>query len=452
MNMSKNGSPKVTKMQVFPIAGYDSPTLTLSGCHAPYFTRNIVVLEDETGNRGIGEIHGGEDITKMLESYIPFVVGQEIANYRNVITTIRKNAAAMKGNDGEGLQGLDLKNLKFVVQAEAAVECAMLDLLGKFLNKPMCALLGDGQQRNEVEVLGYLFYIADAGKTDLPYRIEEEPKDEWERIRRQETLTPEGMVQQAKALEARYGFKNFKVKGGVLKGTEEMEAVVALHEAFPEARINIDPNGAWSLAEAIELCKDKLDTISYVEDPCGPEAGFSSREIMNEFKTATRHQVATNMIATNWRQFYHALNSKAVDIVLADPHFWTLNGSVRMAQILNDWGLTWGSHLNNHFDITLATFAQCAAAAPGNITPIDTHWIWQDGQELCDDTVLIQDGVIKITDKPGLGIEINMEKLLEAHQLYQSMDPKYRDRDDSIAMQYFIEDWQFDSKKPCFVR
>jgi len=97
------------------------------------------------------------------------------------------------------------------------------------------------------------------------------------------------MVQQAKALEARYGFKNFKVKGGVLKGTEEMEAVVALHEAFPEARINIDPNGAWSLAEAIELCKDKLDTISYVEDPCGPEAGFSSREIMNEFKTATRH-------------------------------------------------------------------------------------------------------------------------------------------------------------------
>lgn len=444
--------PKIMKMAVYPVAGYDSMTLTLSGAHAPYFTRNIVVLEDETGQRGVGEIHGGEDITKMLESYIPLVEGQKIADYRQVITTIRKKGWLAKGNDGQGLQGLDLKNMKFVVQAEAAVECAMLDLLGKHLNMPMCTLLGDGRQRAEVEVLGYLFYIADCEKTDLPYLVESSCKDKWDELRRKETLTPEEIVAQAKAVKERYGFNNFKLKGGVFSGEAEMKAIEALHDAFPDARINIDPNGAWSLEEAIDLCKDKLSMISYVEDPCGPEQGFSSREIMSEFKTATRHQVATNMIATNWRQFYHALETKAVDIVLADPHFWTLNGSIRMAQILADFGLTWGSHSNNHFDISLAVFAQCAAAALGKITPIDTHWIWQDGQALCKDPLVIRDGKIKVTDKPGLGIEIDMEKLESAHHLYQKIEKKYRDRDDSLAMQYLIKGWMFDSSRPCLVR
>lgn len=449
--MGKNRTPLITNMEVYPVAGYDSALLTLSGCHAPYFTRNIVILEDETGNKGIGEIHGSEDITKMLESYKPFVIGQEIVNYRGVIRAIRCGGWKVEGDTGEGLQELDLSNLKFVVQAEAAIECAMLDLLGKYLNMPIAALLGDeGIQRTEVEFLGYLFYIADPEEIPLGYIVETDIKDDWDLVRRQKTLTPEDIVKQAKAASDRYGFKNFKLKGGVLRGEEEMEAVVALKETFPDARINIDPNGAWSLEEAIRLCKGKKHILTYVEDPCGPEQGFSSREIMVEFKNATGIPVATNMIATNWRQFYHAASLRAVDIVLADPHFWTLNGSIRMAYLLNDWGLTWGSHSNNHFDITLATFVQVAAAAPGNITPIDTHYIWQDGQELCDDSPKIENGKIKLPDKPGLGVEINMDKLMKAHELYKKIP--YHDRDDSIAMQYLIKDWQFDPNKPCLVR
>ena len=451
--MEKKGTPKVKSMTVYPIAGYDSALLTLSGCHSPYFTRNVVVLEDETGNKGIGEIHGGEAITEMLESYKPMVIGAEIADYRKVITEIRAKGQKAKGDTGEGLQGLNISNLKFVVQAEAAVECAMLDLLGKFLNKPIAALLGDGGiQRREVPFLGYLFYTADPKKIDMPYLIETDCKDSWEKIRRKETLTPEGIVEQAKALYERYGFKDFKLKGGVLKGEEEMKAVEALHKTFPEARVNIDPNGAWSLEEAVKLCQNKHSVVAYMEDPCGPEAGFSSREIMSEFKTATNLKVATNMIATNWRQFYHAASEHSVDIILADPHFWTLNGSIRMAYLLKDWGLTWGSHSNNHFDITLATFAQVAAAAPGNITPVDTHYIWQDGQRITKNPPVIKNGVIEITDKPGLGVEIDMEKLLKAHELYKTMPEKYRSRDDSLAMQYLIKDWKYDSKKPCMVR
>ena len=142
-------------------------------------------------------------------------------------------------------------------------------------------------------------------------------------------LTHEQIVEQACCLQEKYGYRNFKLKGGVFSGDYEMETVRALKKQFPEGRINIDPNGAWSLEEELSvLCKDMHGILSYVEDPCGPEAGFSSREIMAEFKNATNLPVATNMIATNWRQFYHAAALKAVDIVLADPHFWGLEGSL----------------------------------------------------------------------------------------------------------------------------
>ena len=132
--------------------------------------------------------------------------------------------------------------------------------------------------------------------------------------------------------------------------------------------------------------------MAYAEDPCGAEDGFSGREVMAEFRRATGLPTATNMIATDWRQLAHALQLQAVDIPLADPHFWTMQGSVRVAQTCNDWGLTWGSHSNNHFDISLAMVTHTAAAAPGRVTAIDTHWIWQDGQRLTKEPFLIRDG------------------------------------------------------------
>lgn len=198
----------------------------------------------------------------------------------------------------------------------------------------------------------------------------------------------------------------------MLKGAEEIKAIKALHEAFPEARITLDPNGAWSLKEAISLCKDMHGILAYAEDPCGAENGFSGREVMAEFRKATGLPTATNMIATDWRQMQHSIALNSVSIPLADPHFWTMEGSVRVAQMCNEFGLTWGSHSNNHFDISLAMFSHVAAAAPGNITAIDTHWIWQDGQDLTKNAHKIVGGEITVPkDVPGLGIEIDMDKL-----------------------------------------
>ncbi|PNV60198.1 glucarate dehydratase [Clostridium sp. chh4-2] len=446
----EKGTPVVVDMQVIPVAGHDSMLMTLSGAHGPFFTRNLVILKDSAGHTGIGEIHGGDYTCDALTSCIPLVVGKQIGTYRKILDSIHKASSRSAEDDGEGIQSLDISKLKFVVKAEWAIECALLDLLGQYLDLPVCELLGDGKQRDKVETLGYLFYVSDKKKADLPYLDECYSVDPWFKLRREEMLTPERIVEQACTLNDKYGFKNFKLKGGVLAGAEEMEAIKALKKQFPEGRINIDPNGAWSLEEAVRICKPMEGVLTYIEDPCGPEAGFSSREIMAEFKNAVNLPVATNMIATDWRQFYHAAALKSVDIVLADPHFWGFGGSVRMAQILNDWGLTWGSHSNNHFDITLTAFAHVAAAAPGNPTALDTHWIWQDGQNLLDDTPQIKDGYLEVPTKPGLGVTINMDKVMEANKLYNQLP--YHDRNDAEAMQYLIPNWKFDSKKPCLVR
>jgi glucarate dehydratase len=442
-----NVTPVVTEMEVYPVAGRDSMLLNLSGAHGAYFTRNVVILKDSSGNVGVGEVPGGEGIRKTLEDAKPLILGQSIGNYNNILNSIRKTFA---GRDAGG-RGLQTFDLRITIHAVTAVEAALLDLLGKYLNVPVAALLGEGQQRDKVKTLGYLFYIGDPNKTDLPYYRDSESDEEWYRIRHEEALTPEAVVRLAEASQKLYGFKDFKLKGGVLEGKEEIKAIKALKERFPDARITVDPNGAWSLAEAVELCRDMHGILAYAEDPCGAENGYSGREVMAEFRRQTGLPTATNMISTDWRQMGHTISLQSVDIPLADPHFWTMQGSVRVAQMCNEWGLTWGSHSNNHFDISLAMFTHVAAAAPGEITAIDTHWIWQEGIErLTKEPYKIVDGHLSIPDKPGLGVEVDMDQILKAHERYNNMG--LGSRDDAAGMQFLIPGWKFDNKKPCLVR
>lgn len=440
-------TPIIKEMQVFPVAGKDSMLLNLSGAHAPYFTRNVVILTDSNGNAGVGEVPGGEKITKALEESKSIVIGSSIGNYKNVLLAVQKSLETGEP-DERGLQTFDLRTGVHVV---TAIEAALLDLLGKHLNVPVAALLGDGMQRDAVKVLGYLFYIADRKKTDLPYYSDENNETNWYRVRHEEAMTPEAVVKLAEASQVLYGFKDFKLKGGVLSGKEEIEAIKALKKRFPDARITLDPNGGWLLKDAIELCKDMHGILTYCEDPCGAENGFSGREILAEFRRATGLPTATNMIATDWRQMCHSVALQSVDIPLADPHFWTMAGSVRVGQMCNEFGLTWGSHSNNHFDISLAMFTHVAAAVPGDITAIDTHWIWQEGIErLTKEPLKIKDGMIAIPNKPGLGIEVDMDQIKKAHELY--LEKCLGARDDSIGMQYLIPGWKFDPKRPCLVR
>ncbi|MGF1760634.1 glucarate dehydratase [Photobacterium sagamiensis] len=440
-------SPVIRGVKVIPVAGYDSMLLNLSGAHSPFFTRNLVIMEDNHGNTGLGEVPGGEAIRKTLEDAKPYIIGKSLGEYKDVMREVQE-VFSDRDEAGRGLQTFDLRT---TIHAVTAIESAMLDLLGQFLNVSVASLLGEGQQRDKVEMLSYLFFIGDRNKTTLPYQNQDNESNEWYRLRHNEALDAESIVRLAQASYDQYGFRDFKLKGGVLRPEAEAEVITELANAFPEARVTLDPNGAWSLDEAIRIGKQLRGILAYAEDPCGAEFGYSGREVMAEFRRATGVPTATNMIATDWRQMGHAISLQSVDIPLADPHFWTMQGSIRVAQMCRDWGLTWGSHSNNHFDISLAMFTHVAAAAPGDVTAIDTHWIWQEGnQRLTQEPLEIRDGKIGVPERPGLGIEIDMAQVEKAHQLYLEMG--LGARDDSLGMQFLIPDWKFDNKKPCLVR
>ncbi|WP_404287105.1 enolase C-terminal domain-like protein [Glutamicibacter arilaitensis] len=441
-----SNQPTIASVQVIPVAGHDSMLLNLSGAHGPFFTRNITIVTDSEGRTGLGEVPGGEAIRSTIEEAGALLTGAPVAKYRSLLRQVSERFADRDAG-GRGAQTFDLRT---TVHAVTALESALLDLHGQFLGVPVAELLGDGQQRDAVPMLGYLFYVGNPDHTDLPYLREPQGADDWERVRREEAMTPESIVRLAEAAQARYGFKDFKLKGGVQDGDAEVDAVIALKQRFPEARITLDPNGGWLLKDAIRLGQRMKGIVAYAEDPCGPEGRFSGREVMSEFRRATGLQTATNMIATDWQEMAHAIRTNAVDIPLADPHFWTMSGSVRVAQLCNEFGLTWGSHSNNHFDVSLAMFTQVGAAAPGEITALDTHWIWQDGQGLTEEPLLIRDGEIKVPQRSGLGVTLDMDRVQQAHELY--LEHGLGSRDDAVSMQYLIPGWTFDSKSPALVR
>ncbi len=440
------GTPTITALRVVPVAGRDSMLLNLSGAHGPFFTRNLLILTDSAGRTGVGEVPGGEKIRQTLEDVRVLVVGQPLGSQQRLLQEVQRRFADRDAG-GRGLQTFDLRT---TIHAVTAVESALLDLLGQHLEVPVAALLGEGQQRDAVEMLGYLFFVGDKSRTDLPYASEPDADNAWSRLRHEKAMTSEAIVRLAEAAYERYGFNDFKLKGGALRGDAEVEAIVALHERFPKARVTLDPNGGWLLKDAIRLMRDMRGVVAYAEDPCGAEDGFSGREVMAEFRRATGLPTATNMIATDWRQLTHALSLQSVDIPLADPHFWTMAGSVRVAQTCRDWGLTWGSHSNNHFDVSLAMFTHVGAAAPGKVTAIDTHWIWQDGQRLTKEPFRIDGGMVQVPKKPGLGVELDMAEVEKAHRLYQQHGLSARD--DSAAMQFLVPGWKFDPKRPALDR
>jgi glucarate dehydratase len=175
-------APVVQEMRVIPVAGHDSMLLNLSGAHAPMFTRNLVILKDSAGHTGVGEVPGGEAIRTTLVEAQALVAGRSIAEYNQVLDTVGRRFADRDAG-GRGLQTFDQRT---TIHSVTALESALLDLLGQFLGVPVAALLGEGQQRETVDVLGYLFYVGDRAKTPLPYASEPDAADDWLRLRHEE--------------------------------------------------------------------------------------------------------------------------------------------------------------------------------------------------------------------------------------------------------------------------
>ena len=222
-------TPKIQSLQAIPVAGRDSMLLNLSGAHGPFFTRNLLILTDNAGHTGIGEVPGGEKIRQTLQDAAALVIGQPIGVHLKLLQQVQA-AFADRDSGGRGLQTFDLRT---TIHAVTAIESALLDLLGQHLGVPVAALLGEGQQRDAVEMLGYLFFVGDRRKTDLPYTQDPGADNAWFRVRHEAAMTPEGVVRLAEAARERYGFNDFKLKGGVLRGDDEVDAVTASTSASP---------------------------------------------------------------------------------------------------------------------------------------------------------------------------------------------------------------------------
>lgn len=429
-------------MTVVPVAGRDSMLLNLSGAHAPLFTRNLLILEDNAGHTGVGEVPGGDVVRKTLEASTDLVVGRRAGELNAALAAIQDRFAGLDVH-GRGQQTFDQR---IAIHALTGVESAFLDLMGQALDVPVAALLGDGRRRDSIEALGYLFFVGDAGRPALDDLTPDSMRDAWDEVRCREALDAEAIVAQARAAQERFGFSTFKLKGGVLQGPVECECIAALAEALPGAGLTIDPNGCWSIAEAIDWLDPLRGTLLYAEDPCGPEFGLTGCKALAEFRAATGIRTATNMVAVDFPGLVEAIDLRAVDVPLADCHFWTMRGAVTVSKLCELWGLTWGSHSNSHFDVSLAMMTHVAAAAAGNVTPIDTHWIWQVGQRLTREPLEIRGGRIAVPDKPGLGVELDLEQVVAANKLYQQAPAQ---RDDAAAMQLLRPGWRFNPKRPC---
>src|SRR5262245_2852873 len=177
MNMRAD-TPVVVRLEAVPVAGRDGMLLNLSGAHAPFFTRNLVIVTDDAGRTGVGEVPGGEKIRQTLEEARPLVEGRGLGERLTILADIR-NRFADRDQGGRRQQTFDLRT---TIHAVTAVESALLDLEGQEAGVPVAALLGEGLQRERVQALGYLFYVGDRTKTSLPYASE--PKgDDWQRLR-----------------------------------------------------------------------------------------------------------------------------------------------------------------------------------------------------------------------------------------------------------------------------
>ena len=428
-------APRVTEMQVIPSPPTRQHAAQSGAALTACFTRNLVILRDAAGHTGVGEVPGGERIRATLVDAQPLVTGASIGTYKELLARVHERFGALDAG-GRGVQTFDQRT---AIHAVTAIEAALLDLVGQFLGVPVAALLGAGQQRASVEVLGYLFYVGDRRRTTLPYDPPAVGKDDWLRLRREEALNASAIVRLAEAAQARYGFKHFKLKGCVLSGEEEMAAVAALAAHFPGARVSIDPNGAWSLHEAIELCRGQKDILAYAEDPCGAEGGFSGREVMAEFRAATEIRPQTNMVATDHGNRNTPSRSRRTS---HSPIRTSDDGrSVAVSELASA-----RAYVGPAFQQPLTSRSRCARAPRlrSATSRPSTHWIWQDGAHLTrapDD----YERRHRRADDARLGVELDTARVEAAHRLYQ--EHGLGARDDADAMQFLSAGWTFDPKR-----
>lgn len=417
---SRPASPlTITGMKVTPIALPDPPILAASGCHGPYFLRNIIQVETDAGIAGIGETRGGEQRHAALMKARKLVLGKNAFAYRKFAQSVSQLDPA----------------------AYAGIELACLDACGRATGRRLCELLG-GPVREEVEFAAYLFYryaadhpalLSDSRIADDRGRGEK-ALDRWGEVR-----TAEAMAEMAEKFRTKWGFRVFKLKAGVLPPEVELATIAAMNERFDgKCPLRIDPNARWTIETALRVGRQlKKYPLEYYEDP------VRGQKAMAEVRNETGLVMSTNMCVTRFSHIPPALEVKPIDVVLGDHHGW---GGIPAFQELGricetvDWKLS--QHSNNHAGITMAAMTHVGAVVPQLTLAGDTHYPWLiEGADIIEGpNIPIQEGRIAVPKGPGLGVDLDPDKLARAHEVYRKCG--MRDRDDAGTMRRIEPGWK----------
>ncbi|MER5507028.1 glucarate dehydratase family protein [Streptomyces sp. NPDC002766] len=418
----------ITDVRLTPILVADPPLLNTQGVHQPYTPRLIVEVVTADGVTGVGETYGDTKYLEPARSFAERLVGRPVSDLNGLLTIADEVAvddARVSGQvDVGGLRGVQTAD-KLRLSVASGFEVACLDALGKALGLPVHALLG-GKVRDTVEYSAYLFYKW-AGH---PEGVTCE-QDDWGAA-----VDPAGVVEQARRFKERYGFTSFKLKGGVFPPDEEIAAVRALAAAFPGHPLRLDPNGAWSVATSLKVAKELGDVLEYLEDPSLGTAA------MAEVAAGTDVPLATNMCVTTFAEIREAFAKDAVQVVLSDHHYWGgLRNTQQLAAICRTFGVAVSMHSNTHLGISLAAMTHVAATVPGLHHACDSHYPWQS-EDVLTERLTFDDGAVKVSDAPGLGVEVDPDKLRFLHRRWLDDDGSLRDRDDAAAMRVADPGWE----------
>ncbi|MGW6969706.1 enolase C-terminal domain-like protein [Streptomyces zaomyceticus] len=444
----------VEEVRLTPILISDPPLLNVQGVHQPRTPRLVVEVITRAGVSGLGETYGDSvylDLARPLAEALP---GRSVTDVNGLFALAEETdpnrsapAPADEGVDAGGLRGVRTAD-KLRLSVVSAFETACLDALGKTLGLPVHALLG-GKVRDSVEYSAYLFYrwaahpgadtpggLDTPGGADTPAgtRVPADGRDradDWG-----PALDPAGIVAQARRFDRAYGFRSFKLKGGVFEPEREIAAVRALAEAFPGRPLRLDPNGAWSVETSLAVAHELRDVLEYLEDPA------SGTDAMAEIAARTDVPLATNMCVTTFEEVPEAFAKGAVGIVLCDHHYWGGLGRTRdLAALCRTYGVGLSMHSNTHLGISLAAMTQVAATLPELRYACDTHYPWQT-EDVVTTRPVFRDGRLAVSDAPGLGVDLDRAELAALHRRWLDDDGTHRDRDDAAAMRVADPQWR----------
>lgn len=423
--------PKIKEFHITPIAVVDPPLLNAAGLHAPYALRTVVELVTEDGISGISEIPGNIETDQALEKSRELILGEDpfhLNQIKDILTANFDSEDTFKRGD----KPWDQRKL---VHVFSSIEVACLDIQGKVLNRPVVDILG-GKRRDAVPFAAYLFYKYEGAGGELAFGTNPNAKG-WDKARQESALNPAAIVAQAQAMCKEFGFQSIKLKGGAFSPREEVDAILALREAFGEKMpLRLDPNALWTLETSIKYGLEMDGVLEYLEDPC------RGQENMAALRKAIKTPLATNMCTTSFQDLPGSFKLGSEDIILSDHHFWGgLKSSMTLADICQIFGRDLSMHSNSHLGISLAAMVHLGAAIPNFRYALDTHYPWQSDEVIVGGRIKFEDGAVAVPSGPGLGVELDRNELARLHQNY--LQCGLTKRNDEIEMQKVIPDWTF---------